>query len=84
MLKESLGFKGLVLSDDIGMGAISARYGTVEATVAAIAAGCDAVLMCGDAIRTFNPGRSKRWSTRSKTERCRSSESRTRWRATGG
>ena len=47
MLKESLGFKGLVLSDDIGMGAISARYGTVEATVAAIAAGCDAVLMCG-------------------------------------
>ena len=47
MLNESLGFKGLVLSDDIGMSAISARYGTVEATVTAIAAGCDAVLMCG-------------------------------------
>jgi beta-N-acetylhexosaminidase len=47
MLKESLGFTGLVLSDDIGMGAISAKYGTVEATVAAIGAGCDAVLMCG-------------------------------------
>jgi beta-N-acetylhexosaminidase len=47
MLKGSLGYQGLVLSDDIGMGAISARYGTVEATVAAIAAGCDAVLMCG-------------------------------------
>ncbi len=29
------------------MGAISARYGTAEATVAAIAAGCDIVLMCG-------------------------------------
>lgn len=47
MLKGSLGYQGLVLSDDIGMGAISAKYGTVEATVAAVAAGCDAVLMCG-------------------------------------
>lgn len=47
MLKESLGYRGLVFSDDIGMGAISARYGTPEATVAAIAAGCDVVLMCG-------------------------------------
>ncbi|MDQ3348676.1 MAG: beta-N-acetylhexosaminidase [Acidobacteriota bacterium] len=47
MLKGSLGFQGLVLSDDIEMRAIGAQYGTVEATVAAIAAGCDAVLMCG-------------------------------------
>jgi len=47
MLKGSLGYQGLVLSDDIEMGAIKARFGTVEATVAAIAAGCDVVLMCG-------------------------------------
>lgn len=47
MLKESLGHQGIVFSDDIGMGAISARYGTVDATVAAVAAGCDVVLMCG-------------------------------------
>jgi beta-N-acetylhexosaminidase len=47
MLKQSLGYRGLVLSDDIEMGAISAQFGTVEATVLAIAAGCDAVLMCG-------------------------------------
>lgn len=47
MLKQSLGYQGLVLSDDIEMRAISAQFGTVEATVAAIAAGCDAVLMCG-------------------------------------
>jgi beta-N-acetylhexosaminidase len=47
MLKGTLGYRGLVLSDDIGMGAISARYGTADATVAAIAAGCDVVLMCG-------------------------------------
>jgi beta-N-acetylhexosaminidase len=48
LLKEKLGFKGMVFTDDIGMKAISARHTTAEATVLAIAAGCDAVLMCGD------------------------------------
>jgi beta-N-acetylhexosaminidase len=45
-LKKKLGFEGLVLSDDIGMSAISQRYSMQDATVGAIAAGCDAVLMC--------------------------------------
>jgi beta-N-acetylhexosaminidase len=48
MLKKRLGYQGLVLSDDLEMKAISGRYGMAEATVMAIAAGCDAVLMCGD------------------------------------
>jgi beta-N-acetylhexosaminidase len=47
LLKRKLGYDGLVLSDDLEMKAISSRYGIPEATVAAIAAGCDAVLMCG-------------------------------------
>jgi beta-N-acetylhexosaminidase len=47
LLKQKLGFGGLVVSDDLEMRAISGRYGLPEATVAAIAAGCDAVLMCG-------------------------------------
>jgi beta-N-acetylhexosaminidase len=47
VLKRELGYGGLVLSDDLEMRAISARYGVPEATVAAIGAGCDAVLMCG-------------------------------------
>lgn len=47
LLKQTLGYGGLVLSDDLEMKAISAGYGTADATVAAIAAGCDAVLMCG-------------------------------------
>ena len=47
LLKQKLGYDGLVLSDDLDMKAISARYGIAEATVGAIAAGCDAVLMCG-------------------------------------
>jgi beta-N-acetylhexosaminidase len=48
LLKEKLGFQGMVFTDDIGMKAISARYTIADATVLAIAAGCDAVLMCGD------------------------------------
>ncbi len=47
LLKKKLGFDGLVVTDDLEMKAISAKYGTAEATVEAIAAGCDAVLMCG-------------------------------------
>lgn len=47
LLKKSLGYTGLVLSDDLEMRAIGAKYGIPEATVAAVAAGCDAVLMCG-------------------------------------
>jgi beta-N-acetylhexosaminidase len=48
LLKKKLGFSGLVLSDDLGMSAISKRCGVAEATVASVAAGCDAVLMCGN------------------------------------
>src|SRR5215471_1582666 len=46
LLRKKLGFGGLVLSDDLDMKAITARYGHSEATMRAIAAGCDAVLMC--------------------------------------
>lgn len=47
LLKHELGYEGLVLSDDLEMKAISGRYGIPEASLMAIAAGCDAVLMCG-------------------------------------
>jgi beta-N-acetylhexosaminidase len=47
MLKQSLGYGGLVFSDDLEMKAIGAKYGTADATVEAIGAGCDAVLLCG-------------------------------------
>lgn len=48
LLKQRLGYDGLVLSDDLEMKAISGRYGMAEATVMAVSAGCDAVLMCGE------------------------------------
>jgi beta-N-acetylhexosaminidase len=49
ILKKKLGYRGMVATDDLEMKAISARYSTAEATVQAIAAGCDIALMCGAA-----------------------------------
>jgi beta-N-acetylhexosaminidase len=47
LLKKKLGYTGLVFSDDLEMRAIGERYGIPEATVKAIAAGCDVALLCG-------------------------------------
>jgi beta-N-acetylhexosaminidase len=47
LLRETLGFGGLIVSDDLDMRAISDTYALGDATVGAIAAGCDVVLMCG-------------------------------------
>ncbi len=45
LLKNTLGFKGLVFSDCMEMFAIAKHYGTVEGTVAALKAGVDVVLI---------------------------------------
>jgi beta-N-acetylhexosaminidase len=50
ILKQTLGFQGVVISDDLGMKAVSATLSPGEASVAAIAAGCDAVLLCNHSI----------------------------------
>ena len=47
ILRDELGFNGVIVSDDLEMKAIAGRYTPGEAAVAAIAAGCDALLMCG-------------------------------------
>jgi beta-N-acetylhexosaminidase len=47
-LKEKLGYKGVVLSDDLGMKAISASLGLGEAMIQALLAGCDAALLCNE------------------------------------
>ena len=46
MLKGSLAYRGVVVTDDLAMKAISARYTVPEAAAAAIGAGCDLVLLC--------------------------------------
>ncbi len=50
LLKDTMKFDGVVLSDDLGMKAISATTALDEATVDAIGAGCDAVLLCNSTI----------------------------------
>jgi beta-N-acetylhexosaminidase len=47
LLRAELGFGGVIVSDDLQMKAISDRYSPVDAATQAVAAGCDAVLMCG-------------------------------------
>ncbi len=47
LLREELGFNGVIVSDDLEMKAIVDSYEPGEAAVAAIAAGCDALLICG-------------------------------------
>jgi beta-N-acetylhexosaminidase len=49
-LKADLGFSGVVVSDDLGMKAVSATLELPDATVLAIEAGCDAVLLCNSSI----------------------------------
>src|SRR5208282_865653 len=44
VIRDSIGFKGLLMSDDISMGALSGSLS--QRTGAAIAAGCDVVLHC--------------------------------------
>jgi beta-N-acetylhexosaminidase len=44
VIRDSIGFKGLLMSDDISMSALSGSVG--ERARAAIAAGCDVVLHC--------------------------------------
>jgi beta-N-acetylhexosaminidase len=44
VIRDSIGFSGLLMSDDVSMGALSGSLG--ERTKAAIAAGCDMILHC--------------------------------------
>jgi beta-N-acetylhexosaminidase len=46
LLRDELGFQGVVFTDDMEMKAIAARMPVPDACVQAIAAGCDAVLVC--------------------------------------
>jgi beta-N-acetylhexosaminidase len=48
VIRDSIGFRGLLMSDDISMGALSGSIS--ERSAAAIAAGCDMVLHCNGAL----------------------------------
>ena len=48
LLRERLGYRGVIVSDDLDMAAISAHMGVDVAAVDAIRAGCDVLLLCRD------------------------------------
>jgi beta-N-acetylhexosaminidase len=53
ILRGELGFKGLVITDALNMGAISGSYESAEAAVRALEAGCDLLLMPEDFQTAF-------------------------------
>jgi beta-N-acetylhexosaminidase len=46
LLREELGYHGVIVSDDLEMKAIADHYGIEDAAVRAIRAGCDQLLVC--------------------------------------
>jgi len=52
MLREELGFGGVILSDDLEMKALAADHAVPDSAVAAISAGCDVVLICSGDYNT--------------------------------
>ena len=64
ILRRHMGFGGVILADDLGMGAIARRYGPGEAAVQTLRAGTDIAMLCHDwsavapaiaAVRTARP-----------------------------
>ena len=54
LLREKLGFDGVVITDALDMGAIANLYGSEEAAVMAVKAGADILLMPPDTPAAFN------------------------------
>jgi len=48
VLRHRMGFRGIILADDLGMGAIARRYGPGEAAVETLRAGTDIAMLCHD------------------------------------
>ncbi len=46
VLRKDLGFQGLVLSDDLEMGAVANQYSLADSVVLSFEAGCDVLLVC--------------------------------------
>ncbi len=48
LLRGELGFRGVLISDDLEMRAVAATHSAAECAVLAVEAGCDALLVCSD------------------------------------
>ncbi|NOR14443.1 MAG: beta-N-acetylhexosaminidase [Candidatus Aminicenantes bacterium] len=49
LLRDKLSFQGVVISDDMQMGAITRHYGFAEALILAVNAGCDLIALANNA-----------------------------------
>ena len=54
-LRNELGFNGVVVTDDLAMGAITKHYGLEEALKMAILAGCDMLCLSNNGGGTYDP-----------------------------
>lgn len=54
ILREELGFSGLIVTDSLSMGAITENYSPGEAALAALEAGCDILLMPNGLTEAFD------------------------------
>ena len=48
LLRDQMGFEGVIVADSLGMGALDQHYGIVEAALSAFEAGCDILLFGAD------------------------------------
>ncbi len=81
LLRKKLGFEGLILSDDLEMGALKGICGIGESAVRAIEAGHDMVLVCHDRnaqfevskalLKAYRSGRLDKKELEASTERIR-------------
>ncbi len=46
LVRDEVGYKGVVVSDDLEMRAVADHYGVADAAVRSIRAGCDQILIC--------------------------------------
>lgn len=54
LLRQELGFAGPVFSDDLEMKALADHHSVADAACGAIAAGCDALLICSEVERSLS------------------------------
>ena len=54
ILREEMGFEGIIVTDALNMGAISQNYSSAEAAVQAVNAGADLLLMPSDLQTAYN------------------------------
>ncbi|UCG13283.1 MAG: beta-N-acetylhexosaminidase [Deltaproteobacteria bacterium] len=56
LLREHLSYDGVVITDDLEMGAVAERYSPEDAAIAALKAGADLLLVCNDVEKMYRTG----------------------------